>query len=107
MNGRLCGKQEKIARAMECAAEKRLSSIAFPLLSAGALRGQRDLRAVLQIGVKEICAGAYSGLTEVHLIGYTHEEKRVLLEVCSETLTRAGAAARGTEMEAVLGNEEP
>jgi len=67
---------------MECAREKGLRQIAFSLLSAGIFRGDRSLEAVLQIGVCAVRESAYSGLEEVHLVGFKAEELAALLSVC-------------------------
>ncbi|CAL1146758.1 unnamed protein product, partial [Cladocopium goreaui] len=47
--------------AMKLAAEKRVKTIAFPILGSGIFRGCRSLKEVVAANLRGICAGAYEG----------------------------------------------
>ena len=93
--------------AMVCAAEEGLSSLAFALLSAGKFRGPQSLINVLEAGVCGISTGVYPGLTEVHMVSFTSEEKETLQAVCDEILIEVGVDAKiPREMDSEDGGEE-
>ena len=68
------------------AEEKGAKSIGFSLISAGVFRGVQTLENVLRAGVVGIAGAAYPCLEEVHLVGFTREEKKVLLRVAAEVV---------------------
>lgn len=75
------------AAAMQRAKEKRVSTLAFALLSAGIFRGNRTLTQVLRIGVDSIARNTYEGLAKVHLVAFTDTERRALVRAADYVLT--------------------
>ena len=69
---------------MRCAKEQGIELLGFSLISSGVFRGSRSLRSVLTIAVDTIAQEAYEKLREVHLIAYSQEEARELMEIVSE-----------------------
>jgi O-acetyl-ADP-ribose deacetylase (regulator of RNase III) len=69
-------------------------TLAFSLLSAAIYRAHRPLAVVLRIAVDALRNAAYDGLEEVHLVGFTSQEVRTLLEAARDAARDAvqGAA---------------
>ena len=61
--------------------ENSITSIAFPLLSAGVFRGDRSLREVLQIGVDAVINNVYDDIRYAVFCAYTREEVETLREI--------------------------
>jgi O-acetyl-ADP-ribose deacetylase (regulator of RNase III) len=55
-------------RSMQTAERVGIKYLGYPLLSAGAFRGVRPLKMVIQIALKAIADNVYEGLLEVHLV---------------------------------------
>lgn len=74
-----------------------ISQVAFPLLSAGVFRGDRDSKSVLHIGINSIRdwaeehSGDYGGLESVTLCGFSSKESDLLLEICGQELVQGDA----------------
>jgi len=83
--------------AMAHAARLHVRTLAFSLLSAAIYRAHRPLAVVLRIAVDALRRGAYDGLEEVHLVGFTPSELRTLVQVASEA---AGEQEQGEAPEA-------
>lgn len=83
--------------AMQRAQEVRASTVAFSLLSSGIFRGSRSLQDVLRIGVEAVAKAAYSGLSAVHLVGFTREELEILQEAAMEVLPKMQTDIAPTE----------
>mmetsp|Transcript_32395 Transcript_32395/g.85119 ORF Transcript_32395/g.85119 Transcript_32395/m.85119 type:complete len:117 (-) Transcript_32395:47-397(-) len=66
---------------MAHAKQEGVSTIAFPLLSAGLFRGHRSLGQVLAIGMEAIEESSYSGLEEVYMVAFSHDESDVLKQL--------------------------
>jgi O-acetyl-ADP-ribose deacetylase (regulator of RNase III) len=79
--------------AMLEARAKGLRDVAFCLISAGIFRGSRPLRHVRMIGVLALSAGAYEGLEEVFLVGFTRAEVDTLRSLFDELLIGDDAPA--------------
>jgi len=84
--------------AMREAREKRLPDVAFSLLSAGIFRGDRDLRDVLALGILAVKAGAYEGLNDVFLVGFTEREVRTLTQLVQDLVVDADCERATEEM---------
>ena len=82
---------------MAHAARLRVRTLACSLLSAAIYRAHRPLAVVLRIAVDALRRGAYDGLEEAHLVGFTPAELRTLVQVASEA---AGEAGQGDAPEA-------
>jgi len=84
--------------AMREAREKRLPDVAFSLLSAGIFRGDRDLRDVLALGILAVKAGAYEGLNDVFLVGFTDREVCTLTQLVQDLVVDADCERATEEM---------
>merc|ERR1719330_1640613 len=80
---------------LACAAGASLRTVAFSLLSAGIFRGVQTLENVLLASLRGLEEGLYPELAEVHLIAFTPEELKALLEVCSAWEAAALAQGQG------------
>ena len=82
------------ADTMREAKERSIQYLGFSLISAAIFRGRQDLETVLEIGIEAVAAGSYEGLREVHLVGFSREEKEVLrrLMVARREAESAGSA---------------
>ena len=95
---------------MLLAKEQGIETVAFSLLSASIVRGDRSLRAVLELAVRTVSEHAWKGLTEVHLVAFTPDELRTLdaavssvcggADDCDAAAVRSSAAAKGGAAEA-------
>mmetsp|Transcript_92256 Transcript_92256/g.263605 ORF Transcript_92256/g.263605 Transcript_92256/m.263605 type:complete len:119 (-) Transcript_92256:536-892(-) len=70
--------------AMAIAQKQGLTTVGFSLISAGIYRKPRSLDAVLEIGCEAIVDGAYEGLQEAHLVGFTEVEVQSLLKLVAK-----------------------
>ena len=77
--------------AMLLAEENGFEALAFSLISASIFRGDRSLKAVLQLAVKTVCAHVYPALKEVHLVAFTESELRACLFAAAAAATPADA----------------
>lgn len=73
---------------LERAKENNIKEIGFCLLCAGVFRGKRDLKDILQIGLKSITENIYNGLTKIVIYAFTDEEKTILHQVGEEYFTK-------------------
>lgn len=71
-----------LARAQELGVE----TLGFTLLSAGVFRGERELKDILQLGLKTIVNHCYEGLKEVTMVAWTKEEQDALVELADDYL---------------------
>ncbi|CAE8706848.1 unnamed protein product [Polarella glacialis] len=85
------------ANSLRAAAEHNVSTIGFSLLSAGIFRGGRPLINVLEIACEAIKDNVYEGLTEVHLVAFTAEEQRVLLEAARKVFASPAEGRSASE----------
>eukprot|EP01043_Picozoa_sp_COSAG02_P051515 COSAG02_NODE_5432_length_4334_cov_3.769067_2_plen_942_part_00 len=72
------------ADAMKLAKERQIEYLGFSLLSAGIFSGVQDLDNILQIGIEAILSSSYAGLREVHMVGFSRNERQALQRVLSE-----------------------
>lgn len=70
--------------ALRCAQDKKLSKIAFCILSAGIFRGGCSLRTVIETGIKAIAENTYPGLQRVFFCGFTQEEKATFSAIIAD-----------------------
>ena len=72
--GDFAGKDAKLTEAyattMRVARDRNIQYLGMPLISAGAFRGSRSLRAVATIAINAVEQNIYDGLIEVHLIAF-------------------------------------
>lgn len=47
----------------------------------GVFKGERELRDILEIGVRSVLENCYEGLEAVTMVAWTEEEQKVLVEV--------------------------
>ena len=69
------------ASAMRLARGKKSESIAFPILSGGIFKGQRDLKDVIEIGLRAIQVNSYPELDVVLFVAYTDDDENEALNV--------------------------
>ena len=87
--------------ALRVAQQLEVTTLAFSLISASIYRAHRPLLAVLRVAVRAVREGAYTGLREVHLVGFTAAEVSALL-AAAET-EAAEAEGRGGEQGGAAG----
>ena len=91
------------AAAMRVAQQLEVTTLAFALISASIYRAHRPLLAVLRVAVRAVREGAYTGLREVHLVGFTAAELKVLLAAAEAEAGeggQGGASGGATDAEA-------